>query len=946
MVDCGLLVLDWRVMRRLSWTTILAGAMVAGQALVSGATRTEVAEPGSLALASIPSARFEFGGVVGERVRANEQRWLLEAPRANPGMLGMFRMRDREPPPNLVPWAGEFAGKYLISAVQALRLSENPELRRQVARFAEELIATQAEDGYLGPFPRAERLLGHWDLWGHYHVIQGLLLWHEYGQDAAALAAARRAADLVCAIYLDSGRRVIEAGDPEMNMAMLHGLGWLYRRTGEPRYRRMMDEIERDWERAGDYVRAGLDGREFYQSPRPRWESLHDLQALLELWRITGEAQYRDAFEHHWRSIRRWDQRNTGGFSSGEQATGNPYAPTAIETCCTVAWMTLTADYLRLTGAAAVADDLELATLNAGLGAQHPSGRWWTYHTPMDGVREASAHTIVFQARAGTPELNCCSVNGPRVLGLLSEWAVMSAPDGWVVNWLGLMRVRFVTPAGSEVVLRSEGDYPISGAVGLRFEVAPPEPITLRVRIPGWATGARAALSGAALADVRPGQYLVIRRNWQTNDVVRIDLELPIRSVPGAQEAAGKVSLYRGPLLLAFDQAHNSMDEGALPPMERSMLDKGRMLPWSPGAVDSGGRFEAWVAMELPGGEAGPVRLVDFASAGATGTRYRTWFAAAEPLPPPVTTRRPADGASIAAGLATFDWRGSRRRGVLLTDYRLEIAAGADFLDTLVVRGGLTNTRVVVRLPADLRGGSGGWCYWRVISRNARGETIPDGPPARFRIDLELPEVTQVPPEYRPGPGGELVEAALRAGPLPERGQLIRVSGIVGTNDAVELSGSRSMLVYATPEFPEEEFSVSVRVWIREFPAGRIGQVFSAWATGMDDPLRLVVDQGKLYARVEAGQGFSTAGLSLEAGSWYQVLAVKRADRLALYVDGKPVGTTAVPAFVTTAARECALGGNPRYSGDESLAARFADFRLWARALEDAEIAAWLESSP
>ena len=57
------------------------------------------------------------------------------------------------------------------------------------------------------------------------------------------------------------------------------------------------------------------------------------------MWRITGEPKYRDAFEHHWRSIRRWDRRNTGGFSSGEQATGNPYAPTAIETCCTVAWM-------------------------------------------------------------------------------------------------------------------------------------------------------------------------------------------------------------------------------------------------------------------------------------------------------------------------------------------------------------------------------------------------------------------------------------------------------------------------------------------------------------------------------------------------------------------------------------------------------------------------------
>ena len=49
----------------------------------------------------------------------------------------------------------------------------------------------------------------------------------------------------------------------------------------------------------------------------------------------------------------------------------------------------------------------------------------------MDGVREASAHTIVFQARAGTPELNCCSVNGPRVLGMLGEWASCPPPMAW-----------------------------------------------------------------------------------------------------------------------------------------------------------------------------------------------------------------------------------------------------------------------------------------------------------------------------------------------------------------------------------------------------------------------------------------------------------------------------------------------------------------------------------
>jgi hypothetical protein len=62
------------------------------------------------------------------------------------------------------------------------------------------------------------------------------------------------------------------------------GLVMLYRTTGEPRYLRMAKEIEHDWERAGDYLRVGLDGREFFQSPRPRWQSLHATFADFGFW--------------------------------------------------------------------------------------------------------------------------------------------------------------------------------------------------------------------------------------------------------------------------------------------------------------------------------------------------------------------------------------------------------------------------------------------------------------------------------------------------------------------------------------------------------------------------------------------------------------------------------------------------------------------------------------
>jgi uncharacterized protein len=887
---------------------------------------------------SIPSARFEFSGPVGERVNANTDHWLLRAPQANPGMLEMFRVRDRQPAPQLVPWAGEFVGKYLISAIEALRISDDPRLRKQTTEVVAEFIHTQADDGYLGPFPKPERLLKHWDLWGHYHALLALALWYEQEGDGRALTAARKAADLMCATYLDSGRRVIDAGDHEMNMTILTAMAMMYRLTGEPRYLRMAREVEKDWERAGDYLRAGLDGREYYRSPRPRWESLHDLQGLVELWRITGDARYRQAFEHHWRSIRRWDRRNTGAFSSGEQATGNPYAPTAIETCCTVAWIALTIDYLRLTGDPEAADDLELATLNGGLGAQHPSGRWWTYNTPMDGVREASAHTIVFQARAGTPELNCCSVNGPRILGTLSDWAVMTSTNGLVVNWLGAGKFSGKLVDGTSVTITSTGDAWREGRTELRLAATATNAFALRVRIPAWAKHPTVRLNGSPVSNVVAGGYVTLNGAWKESDRIEVGFELPVRLVTGANEAAGKVCLYRGPVLLAYDQAQSPFDEASVPALDPGRLGEARLAGLAGVGTDLERPLRPWLAVDVPVSGEGSLRLVDFASAGAAGTRYLSWLPAKSPPPPPAFAQVPPDAGRVPNGPVQFQWRGARNPAV---SYRVELSPHAGFPPTTTWTTNVTGTRVTLspdRL-SPLTRGAGGPIYWRVVSRDANGETVPDVPPAWFKVDPAAPPQA-LPAEQRLGANREIIVHSLRSEAPPQFGELKSANYATRDADGTEVNGRDQMLIYAVSAWPEGDFTVSLRMRVREEALQRFGQVFSAWTAGMDDPLRIVVDRGNLAARIEAGVAFSTPGMVVEAGRWYAVAAVKCGPNLTLWVDGKTVGTCGVPEFMTTGAQDCALGGNPHFSGNEFLAARFADFRFYAKALSPDEVKA------
>jgi DUF1680 family protein len=583
----------------------------------------------------IPGTRIQIDGHVRKYLTGASEQWLVVAPLSNPAMLEMFRDRDRRPLREMVPWAGEFAGKYLTSAVQVWRVTGDESLKNFIADFVRRLVALQAEDGYLGPWPKESRLTGRapnigakggetWDAWGHYHVMLGLLLWHEESGDPAALACVRRIGDLFFQTFETA--RLVDTGSTEMNLAPIHSLCLLHRRAGEGRYLKLAFKICDEFAAtnaeakplAGDYLNAALAGKEFFQMPKPRWESLHPIMGLVELYWATGDERYRSAFEHIWWSIVKLDRHNNGGFSSGEQAQGNPYHQGAIETCCTIAWIALSVEMLRLTAHSIVADELELSTLNAVLGLHSPNGRWVTYNTPMDGTRKASAHDIVFQARAGSPELNCCSVNGARGLGMISDWALMTSRDGLLLNWYGPSTMAARLSSGTTGTLTQETDYPRENQVRLRVNPGKPANFALKLRIPYWSQTTRVKLNGKPVNGVTPGNYLVLDRRWKRNDVVNIEFDFSLHFWVGERECANKVSIYRGPILLTYDRRFNEMDPDDVPALDASVLSGKLMAPgdWLP----------PMLLAEFIATNSRLVRLCDFASAGAGGSPYRSWL--------------------------------------------------------------------------------------------------------------------------------------------------------------------------------------------------------------------------------------------------------------------------------------------------------------------------------
>ncbi|MGZ4524856.1 MAG: beta-L-arabinofuranosidase domain-containing protein [Mycobacterium sp.] len=592
-----------------------------------------------------------FQGVIGDRLSANRRNWLHVAPIANPTMVAMFDHQHSL----YLPWPGEFVGKYLISAVQDLRMSRDGLLTSTVAELVGNLINLQDTDGYLGPFDGKDRIFGdNWDVWGHYHCVLGLYEWFRYTGDQAALNACIKATEHLAAA-LGTPETIRKLFSRTKNYAFAHAAALLYQATQRSSFVDLLHRFESAWgsdDVVGNYVaKLQTPGSLWaaFKAPNesPRWERLHSLQAVGELYRITGSKPYLDAFINAWQGIRMFDRHITGGFTALEAASGNPFDPRPIETCGTVAWMALSVDMLRLTASSDAADELELSTWNAALGAQSPDGRWWTYDTPMGGIstdtgipvmwpfhpmhrkptfagaRRPAPYDLAWQPREGAAYLSCCAANGPRSLGVLSEWAVMTAADGIVVNFYGPSRFTVALPTGNQVIIQQTTRYPLEGRVDIVITATHVETFTVRVRIPAWSTTTSVAVNGTPGGPMTPGSYHPIWRTWHPGDTIRLELDMHPRAVAGSKPPAdcdpdsghgapGRVALYRGPILLAYDERYDQFTVDDLPAMPANPQLTVDQSPPQPGDT----RFLR-VRAQTRGGQ---ISLGDFASAGMTAT--------------------------------------------------------------------------------------------------------------------------------------------------------------------------------------------------------------------------------------------------------------------------------------------------------------------------------------
>lgn len=590
--------------------------------------------------------RVQMSGWIGQRIEANEANRLVKLDAAR--LLEGYRKR-----PGRQSWDGEHVGKWLHAATLAWANTGDPALKEKLDYIAAELVKCQMEDGYLGTYVESNRWRS-WDVWAHKYNLLGLITYVRYTGNTAPLTTCRRMADLLCTTFGEEpGKRDIIKAGPQVGMAptsVLEPMALLYRLTGEPRYLEFCKYILRAWEQPhGPKIISTLltTKRVDKIGNGKAYEMISCFNGILEYYRTTGDPNALQACLYAWEDIVKYRLYLTGAASYWEHFHDDYDLPNNNimgETCVTVTWLQFNAQLLRLTGEARFANQLEHVVLNQLFGAQQCDGGAWGYYVQMEGRKPYTSNL----------DGQCCLSSGPRGVALIPTFSTTTDADGVVLNLYDAGTAHLSLRDHTRVILTTETEYPSKERIRIAVDPAETKSFSVKLRIPAWSRNAVLEVNGRKVA-AQPNAdgYVAIQRPWKKGDRIALRLKLEPRLVLGDHSNLGKVALMYGPLVLAADEAllgkaspvtklGSTTAQQTIPlngiAVASPQLAKLKVTPepapegfrtW-PGAQVF--RIRAVTRKPLPALKVGtslPIRLVPFADAGATGTRYKVWL----PLP-------------------------------------------------------------------------------------------------------------------------------------------------------------------------------------------------------------------------------------------------------------------------------------------------------------------------
>ncbi|MFC8417661.1 beta-L-arabinofuranosidase domain-containing protein [Streptomyces coelicoflavus] len=474
------------------------------------------------------------------------------------------------------PFRSHVQGHFLTAWAQAYAVTGDTACRDKALYMVAELAKCQANNGaadfgtgYLSGYPESEFTAlesgtlnnGNVPYYTIHKTLVGLLeVWRLLGST--------RARDVLLALAGWVDRRTGRLSTTRMQAVLGTEFGGmnavltdLCQQTGDTRWLAVAQRFDHaavfDPLAANQDRLAGLHAN----TQVPKW-----IGAVRE-YKATGGTRYRDIATNAWNMCVATHTYAIGGNSQAEHFR----APNAIavhlandtcESCNTVNVLGLTRELFALSpDRAELFDYYEQAWLNHMIGQQNPADPHGhvTYFTPL---KPGGRRGVGPAWGGGTWSTDyttfwCCQGTGLEMHTRLTDSVYFH--DGGTTLTVNLFVPSVLTWAERGITVTQSTSYPASDTTTLRVTGDAGGTWAMRVRIPGWTTGAVVSVNGVRQhITAAPGTYATLDRAWDSGDTVTV--RLPMRTVvrpANDNSAVGAVT--HGPVVLAGDYGDTAL---------------------------------------------------------------------------------------------------------------------------------------------------------------------------------------------------------------------------------------------------------------------------------------------------------------------------------------------------------------------------------------------------
>lgn len=467
--------------------------------------------------------------------------------------------------------------KWLDAVGWALQSDSLPEMRGIADSMIREILAIQEPSGYINTYYQGDRAslrmsrhdqeVGH-EMYCLGHLIQGAIAYYRATGDATLMNAGMRMVDDFVLPNYGPGpkQKPIISGHPEIEMALIE----LYRTTGKGEYVELAGYIlhgDDRWKIEPERIVYMFCGIPFTSRTKLEGHAVRAMYACCgatDYYMETGDAAYWETLNTLWEDLSKRQMYVTGGVGARAQweAFGAPYelpnAQAYGESCAAIGNMMWNWRMLNASGEAKFTDIIERALYNGINSGMSLDGTTYCYRNPL------AFDPAAFEGFAGSQnirnpwyDVTCCPPNLERTFASLPGYFYSTSKDGGLyVHLYENSKLDWHLEDGTAIKVQQKTDYPWDGEIQISLMPAQPTEFAFHVRIPGWAQGAAVAVNNKPEPEVRPGEYLPIRRTWQPGD--RVTLNLPMETValaanPRVAEDRGRVAVRRGPIIFCME---------------------------------------------------------------------------------------------------------------------------------------------------------------------------------------------------------------------------------------------------------------------------------------------------------------------------------------------------------------------------------------------------------